>query len=180
LEGFVNAASWLEERSRLSTEHVALMGLSRGSEAAMLVGALCTDACGPVVGVVPGNIVCGSWPPGSAAWLLDGRALPYVSRFGPTCTDPAAVIPVERISSLLLVSAGQDEVWPSRPMADAIVARRARHRVPTAHLHLPEASHRGILAPKLDRADFGAQRGGAAWSTIVGFLRGKDSDISSA
>jgi dienelactone hydrolase len=40
-----------------------------------------------------------------------------------------AVIPVEKINApVLLISAGDDQVWPSSVMADQIVKRLAEHR----------------------------------------------------
>jgi len=107
LEGFANAARWLQQRASVSKVDVGVLGLSRGSEAAMLVGARFDDICGRAVAVAPGNVVLGSWPPGAPAWLLDGAALPHVNTFGPDCRDPDAFIPLERIASLLRVSAGK-------------------------------------------------------------------------
>ncbi len=169
LEGFARAARWLRERTGLSSEQVALLGLSRGSEAAMLAGALFDDVRGRVVGVVPGNVVACSWPPGGAAWLLAGAPLPYVDRAGPDCTDPAALIPVERIDELLLVSAGRDEVWPSGPMSEAIVARRAEHGRTTEHVHAPDAGH--LCLDPGDRDD------GAPWPAVVRFVLGGAENI---
>jgi dienelactone hydrolase len=151
LEGFARAARWLQEQTGLASEQVALVGLSRGSEAAMLTGAHFDDVRGRIVGVVPGNVVAGSWPPGGAAWLLDDEPLPYVE------------IPVERVDELLLVSAGQDEIWPSGPMADAIVSRRAQHGLATEHVHLPDAGH--LCLDPSDHDD------GAPWAALVRFVR---------
>lgn len=162
LEGFARAARWLQEQAGLPSEHVALLGLSRGSEAAMLTGALFDDVCGRVVAVVPGNVVACSFPPGGPAWLLENASLPFVERAGPECADPSAFIPVERIDELLLVSAGKDEIWPSGPMSEAIVARRAEHGLATEHVHLPNAGHL-CLDPR-DRAE------DAPWPAVVRFV----------
>ena len=55
-----------------------------------------------------------------------------------------AAIPVERIQGpVLLVSGGDDHVWPADDMSKAIVARLRENRFPHAveHLHYPRAGH---------------------------------------
>jgi hypothetical protein len=167
LEGFARAAGWLGERTGLPSEQVGLLGLSRGSEAVMLTGALFDDVRGRMVGVVPGNVVLCSWPPGGPAWLFEDAPLPFVSRFGPNCADPAAILPVERVGELLVVSAGEDEIWPSGPMSLAMVARRAEHGLATEHVHVPGAGHL-----VLDLEDRSAS---APWPSIVRFVAGTGS-----
>ena len=56
----------------------------------------------------------------------------------------AAAIPVERIHGpLMLISSGDDHLWPAEEMSEAIVARLKRncfaHRA--EHLHYPDAGH---------------------------------------
>lgn len=55
-----------------------------------------------------------------------------------------AAIPVEHIAGpMLLISGGDDHVWPAKQMAEAIVARLKEHKfVDTVeHLHYPHAGH---------------------------------------
>lgn len=123
---------------------LAILGVSRGSEAALLSGVHFPDLVNAVVALVPGNVVLCSWPPGGPAWTLKGKPLPYVSRFGPRSDDPAAEIPVEQIRGpVLLVSAGADPVWPSSAMAAAMASRlRERgHPYPDEHVDYPSAGH---------------------------------------
>ncbi len=132
----------------LSPPHgpLVVLGTSRGSEAAFLAGIHFPDLVSAVVGMVPGNVVLCSWPPGGPAWTLHGKPLPYVSRFGPTADDPEAEIPVEKIRGpVLLISAGADQVWPSTPMARAMISRLKAHGHPYADLHVdfPHAGHGG-------------------------------------
>lgn len=122
----------------------AVLGVSRGSEAALLSGAYFPDLANAVVGLVPGNVVLCSWPPGGPAWTLRGEPLPYVSRFGPKTDNPEAEIPVERIRGpVLLLSGGADRVWPSSAMASAMAARlKARsHPYLDEHVDYPLAGH---------------------------------------
>jgi dienelactone hydrolase len=113
LEYFFSALALLLEVSGPGVPLVVL-GMSRGSEAAMLTAIHSGLRVSGVVATVPGNVVAGSWPPGGPAWLLDSRPLPYVAHSGPECEDEAAFIPVELVPCpILLVAAGADRVWPS-------------------------------------------------------------------
>ena len=123
---------------------LVVLGVSRGSEAALLSGVHFPDLVHAVVAIAPGNVVLCSWPPGGPAWMLKGRPLPYVSRFGPTADNPEAVIPVERIRGpVLLISAGADRVWPSSAMAAAMASRLKEqgHPYPDEHVDYPHAGH---------------------------------------
>jgi dienelactone hydrolase len=177
-----------------SSVPLAVLGMSRGSEAAMLTAIGSTAGAGAdasagigvsaVVATVPGNVVLAGWPDGGPAWLLDGRPLPYADRYGPDCENPDALIPVERVPGpVLLVSAGADRVWPSAPMARALSWRLRQYGDPHGHtvLEYPEASHSlGYLIPRLpaglppgdlsDTAEDKAARADA-WPRTVAFLR---------
>lgn len=163
---------------------LAVLGMSRGSEAALLTAIHSGIGVGAVVATVPGNVVAGGWPPGGPAWLLDVRPLPYVDHSGPRCEDPAALIPVELVPCpILLVAAGADRVWPSAAMARAL-SRRLRERG-DAHGHTvleyPDAGHSlGYLVPRLpsgllpaDLDDEPADRAARAdaWPKVVEFIR---------
>lgn len=55
-----------------------------------------------------------------------------------------AAIPVERVNGpMLLISGGDDHVWPAEEMAKAIIARMRKHRVDheVEHLHYGSAGH---------------------------------------
>ena len=184
LEYFQRALDAL--RQALTPDHgpLVVLGVSRGSEAAFLAGVHFPDLVSAVVGLVPGNVVLCSWPPGGAAWTLNGAALPYVSRFGPIAEDPAAEIPVEKIRGpVLLVSGGADTVWPSTRMAQALASRlRANgHPYPDEHRDLPNAGHwlgaSGTRAFPPDRAMPQTDRGAPVTdpetplTTVIRFLR---------
>jgi len=56
----------------------------------------------------------------------------------------AAAIPVEQIRGpLMLISSGDDHLWPAEDMSEAIVARLKRNRFShcVEHLHYPDAGH---------------------------------------
>ncbi|HZY69539.1 MAG TPA: acyl-CoA thioester hydrolase/BAAT C-terminal domain-containing protein [Thermoplasmata archaeon] len=156
LEYFRDAARVLAGSIPSAKVPVVMVGISRGSEAALLSAAYFDEIIRGAVVSVPSNIALCSWPPGGPAWLLQGRPIPYANRFGPHTQDPNALIPVERIHGpILLVSAGADEVWPSAAMARAIATRLQSHAHTGGHevLEYPEATHAlGCLVPSLPPA----------------------------
>ena len=184
LEYFFSALEILRTELRSSTTPIALLGMSRGSEAAMLTAIHSPVRVDGVVATVPGNVVAGGLPPGAPAWLLDGQPLPFVDHAGPDCEKADALIPAELIPGpVLLVAAGADQVWPSAAMAQALSRRLREHGDPHGHKHLeyPEASHSlGYLIPQLptgllppgitDRAEDKKARADA-WPMAVTFIR---------
>jgi hypothetical protein len=93
----------------------------------------------------------------------------------------AAAIPVERIAQLLLVAGGDDQVWLSLGMAEAIRRRRDAHGLTTTLVSDPDAGHRTVLpgeAPApggvrtrrggTDEAD--RRLGSAAWAGLEALL----------
>jgi dienelactone hydrolase len=163
---------------------VAVTGMSRGSEAAMLTAIHAPDAVQGVVATVPANVIAGSHPPGGPAWLRNGHPLPYADHQGPGYENPDALIPVERVCGpVLLIAAGADQVWPSAEMARALSARLRQHGDPHGHtiLDYPHAGHSlGYLIPQLppgllppgitDQPAEQAARA-SAWPKTVQFLR---------
>jgi len=182
LEYFLAALQVLQEPLEPGVPLVVL-GMSRGSEAAMLTAIHSGGRVRAVVAAVPGNVVAGSWPPGGPAWLLGGRALPYMAHSGPESEDPAALIPVERVPGpILLVAAGTDRVWPSADMARALSGRLREHGDAHGHtvLEYPDAGHSlGYLIPRLppgllppDLVDEPADQAARAdaWPRVVDFI----------
>jgi uncharacterized protein len=184
LEYFREALRLLREAIPSPEIPLMTLGLSRGSEAALLSGVFFDDLVQGVVVSVPANLVLCSWPPGGPAWQLKGSPLSYVSHFGPHSEDPEAVIPVERIRGpILLISAGADQVWPSAAMARAISKRldSLGHKWGHHVLEYPEATHSvGFLIPQLpdgllppELLDWPADRAARAdaWPKVLDFIR---------
>jgi dienelactone hydrolase len=188
LEYFFAALQTLQNELPSPDTPLAVLGVSRGSEAAMLTAIHSPIRVCGVIAAVPGNVVLGSWPRGwparRPAWLLDGRPLPYVNHFGPDCGDPDALIPVELVPGpILLVAAGADRVWPSAAMARALSRRLRKHGDSHGHtiLQYPEAGHSlGYLLPQrppgllpqeiTDEAPTRAARADA-WPKAIEFIR---------
>ena len=133
LEHFTSALEVLRAQPGVDPRHVLVSGVSRGGEAALLLGAHFPRLVNGVIAGVPSSVVHPGWPDTSQpAWTLSGRPLPAVSpsEFGRPNPPgkPQTVIPAERIRGPILLTCGElDRVWPSCRYSDAITARlRAR------------------------------------------------------
>jgi dienelactone hydrolase len=135
LEYFVRALTVLRGVPGIDPRHLLVSGVSRGSEAALLLGAHFPNLVAGVIAGVPSSVVNPGDVPGyQPAWQLGGRPLPYVPVHDLGKPDPAdaqqAVIPVERIRGPVLLGCGtSDVVWGSCPFMDAITTRLAAHHV---------------------------------------------------
>jgi pimeloyl-ACP methyl ester carboxylesterase len=99
---------------------------------------------------VPANIrypaCCGISAVQEPAWTWKGKALAF-SRFGHAGRPVGALsaeIAVERTHGpILLISGGEDAIWSSSAMTDAIVARlkRERFEYQVVRLNYPHAGH---------------------------------------
>lgn len=157
LEYFDRALDRLEAISR---RPLAVIGESRGAEAALLIAARRPDialaiAFAPTSAVwqSPGT---GGRRPLQPAWAVGGRPLPYavdIGRPGRSSeedfaeglrrSDATTRIPVDRIRGRVLLVAGQDDqIWPSAIMATNIAARM---RLGGRHAEIAIYPHAGHL-----------------------------------
>ena len=149
------AAEWLLRRPDVAPGPIAVMGQSRGSELALLAGAL-LEPIGPVVAFTPSGVcwagIGAHGPVTAPAWRFRGDDIPCADigpagtrlpagahvgpvismrpRFEAMLRDRDAVraaeIPVERVKGpILMVSGEADEMWPATAMADIAVHRAA-------------------------------------------------------
>lgn len=137
LEYFAAAAQLLQKQPGVDPNRIVLLGISRGSEAALLTAAHFPLLVHAVIGANPGSeSFDGRTSAPTRAWTFQGQPIP-----SPTA---AAAIPVEAISGpLLLICGGKDQVWPSCASVEAIKTRLQQHgvtRTPTV-LAYPEAGH---------------------------------------
>jgi len=165
------AVAWLVNRPDITPHSIAVMGMSRGSELALLAGAL-VGGIGAVVAFAPSGVAWSGLdtdgPVDAPAWTFRGEVIPYArigeaarlkatgsngpvalrTAFGSALEDAVAIrsaeIPVERIRGpILLVSGEQDAMWPSTPMGE-IVERRTAERgfsYEVTHLRYSDAGH---------------------------------------
>jgi dienelactone hydrolase len=181
LEYFVKALQELRRAPGVDPAQVLTWGVSRGSEAALLLGAHFPRLVHGVVATVPSSVINPSYPDeGHSPWTLHGRPLPHVTH--PLLGDPSpplrsAIIPVEQIHGpIVLVCGGRDLVWPSCSYADAIVKRLQQHgeagRV--TELSYPAAGHSvGEIVPYVPTAsvDLGPgapEMGGTVSGVVLG------------
>lgn len=170
LERLQAGIDYLAQQGPAAPPRIAVLGLSKGAEAALALAAHDTRVAA-VVAASPSDVVWqGIDRSGGAAassWTLVGAPLAYVP-FAPcpdckglldlythsskgVAADSPARIAVERIHGpVLLIASAQDRVWPSAQMADAIAERLRRrqfaHRVSV--LQYPQGGHFAFgLAP---------------------------------
>jgi nucleolar protein 56 len=207
------AVEWVAGHEATTDDPVGLGGFSRGGELALLVGSRHDDVGAVVNWVGAGLLfnavvltddrTVAESSPDTSAWTVDGEPLPHPSRADyehrrnltdayrtwltretPRETIRAAEIPLEEIDApILLVSAGDDGIWPSRYLlartADRLEAMEYDHRF--EHHTYDEAGH-GIGVPYLPTwpnrpsGPFGGTLAGTAaaeadsWSRTVEFF----------
>ncbi|HEV2967015.1 MAG TPA: acyl-CoA thioesterase/bile acid-CoA:amino acid N-acyltransferase family protein [Candidatus Dormibacteraeota bacterium] len=147
LEYFAGALNWLGQQPGVDSGHLIIMGVSRGGEAALLIGATFPDLVHGVAALVPSAWVNCSFPACSgSAWTVGGRPVPFTG----AASDAAALIPVGRIHGPVFVDCGaHDYVWPSCLYANKIKAELATgFTYPQTILEFPDAGHGiGALVP---------------------------------
>lgn len=172
LERFDTAVDVLAERPEVDPADLAIVGISKGAEAALLLAARRPD----IARVVALSASSHAWESvridaaaEASSWSVRGEPVPYLrfdagdefyrtldKRLLLSCheaaldaqAEPAAAISVERIrADTLLISLTGDVVWPSRRMADAVAARMTEAGAgPVRHVVLDAAGH-ALFAP---------------------------------
>jgi dienelactone hydrolase len=168
LEYFGSALDWMQHEPSIDQRRIAVHGVSKGGEAALLIASRFPIIKAVVAGV-PSHVVWQginfqSWAPKSS-WSAAGKDVPflpydstrpfisvldlYVRSLEFENRFPDAAIPVERINgAVLLISAGDDKLWPSKAMSDRVMARLDANRFAHPHVHLSyaDAGH-GVASP---------------------------------
>jgi dienelactone hydrolase len=154
LEYFAGALRWLAARPGVDPSRMYVLGVSRGSEAAQLLGIHFPDLVYGVVAGVPSNVSFGAYPNRfGPAWTLRGKPIPFTSQLNePYPSDnPRAVIPVEWIQGpIFLDCGGFDMTWDSCDYARAMMTRLERHGYEYPHVlaRYPAAEHTvGVFVP---------------------------------
>jgi dienelactone hydrolase len=140
LEYFGEAIDWMQAHPAIRGDRLAVYGLSRGGDLALLLG-VNFPALSVIVSVVgSGQVIPGTG--GGASWTYRGTPFPVANPgAGP---GSRAVIPVEQIKGpVLLVSAEDDYVWPSAALSQIAADRLAQagRPYPDQHLRYPKAGH---------------------------------------
>ncbi len=172
LEYMDEALAWLHRNGTRRWEFIALVGVSKGAELALLQGS--RHEFDSVVAVAPSSVVWQSinqsdYTSRKSSWTLEGKPLEYLpydfsggfrgihalydNAITNTENAEDVAIPVEKIRApVLLISGGDDALWPSERMAGLIQERLKAHGKEAEHLHIAEAGHL-LLAPGLKSAD---------------------------
>ena len=158
LEDVHNAIKEATNNSKVNGEKIAIIGGSRGADLALLLGSYYEDInC--IVGLVASNAVF----PGNtnhfttSSWTFEGKELPFVpvnkeavpflmkrdlrgtfeTMLKDTIAEKKALIKVEKIKGpILLLSATNDEVAPTTPMSNKIIARLKEHKFEYHNEHI--------------------------------------------
>lgn len=154
LEYFVGAARWLGRQPGVDPHRLVVYGVSRGTEAAMLLAAHFPTLFAGVVVLSPSSYVKGAFVPGKlgvhgAAWTVGGRPIAYITRKNPH----GGAIPFRSVRADVFVTAGlednlafgypaeQDMVAKLSPLPDrrviATVYPHGGHFIDTAVPYLP-------------------------------------------
>jgi len=172
LDYFATSLRWLRQQPEVDPSRVAIVGMSKGAEAALLVAVRHPDvkaviAAMPSSVVWPGIVWEGTTAPLSSSWSEQGKPLPHLPHVpfdaskGGTMADnyraslrafaqhPEAIIPVERIAArVMLVCAEDDRTSASCPMARQIEQRLLEHgRPPALMLAYKAAGHPAFGLP---------------------------------
>lgn len=170
LEYFGTALEWLKAQPGIAADQVAAIGVSRGGELALLLGATFPEIRA-VVAYVPSGILWPAYPEsGNGAWTFRGQELPYARTLTYEQWDEAlatgnaregsfdwyfiplkdavyanrASIRVENINGpVLMISGVDDRVWPSTGLTEFAVERLKRlgFHYPVTHLAYADAGH---------------------------------------
>lgn len=187
-------------------DQVILAGTSFGAEGVLLAAAH-TSKVDTVVAFAPSDVVwAGVTADGrqTSHWTCAGESVPFIpllDEWQPD-TDPpsfaalyaasreanpvaaqSAKIKVERIPNVILISGGDDQVWPSVDYSRRIVARRQDHGLDTTCIVHDAAGHRAVLpGEEIVTGGMHMARGGnedadralgaLAWETIEPLLGG--------
>lgn len=171
IEYFEKAFHWIKNHSDLDGSKIGLMGGSKGGELVLLLGSLFPDDFKAITAVVPNCAIfpgCAEGIPGPA-WTHHGIPLEPIGHMNHV--DPkegldamhaiwltpyflegiknnpelfrSAAISVEKIKCpILLVSGGDDQMWPSAFFSEQIVNRLQENNANTCcHINYPKAGH---------------------------------------
>ncbi|TVQ49010.1 MAG: hypothetical protein EA362_05095 [Saprospirales bacterium] len=170
LEYLDKAISWLDNKKGKQTEKMGLLGVSKGAEKALLQASR-IDRFGAIALVSPSSVIWQSinqrdFTSVKSSWTLGGEALPFMpycydkgfvnvfNLYNCALDDPESMesfIKAENINApILLLSGGDDKLWPSERMANMLIERLEAKDFSNEviHLNYPKAGH-WLLAPHI-------------------------------
>ena len=170
LESLEAGVDWVRKQPGMASRQIAVLGVSKGGEAALLLASRDPRLCAVVAGVPSSVVWAGidmahpATPVTVSSWSVAGKSLAFVPyAAGPfrgvrdlyerslVKAVPDASIPVEKIRGpVLLISGKSDQLWPSTPMSEQVMARLDARHFPYPHTHLAydDAGH-AVFGPPL-------------------------------
>ncbi len=196
LEYFQTAISWMSDQPSVDRKQLAVFGVSKGGELALLIGSYFPQIKA-VAAYVPSSVVFQSISPKfskTSSWSFNGQELPFVpygtsekylkSRKLVDLYEASlenkeaferAAIKVEKIQGpVLLLSGRADELWNSSPMSEQVIARlkQHKHRFFYKHIAYDNAGHsiaRPGYVPTSDTVRIGGTAQGNAHAQAGGW-----------
>ncbi|MEP2026220.1 MAG: acyl-CoA thioester hydrolase/BAAT C-terminal domain-containing protein [Reichenbachiella sp.] len=172
LNAIYDSIQSIVSKNNLTSNKIALIGGSKGGELILnLASQYSVFSC--VIALVPSHVSFPAHTPwmNTSSWTLNEEELTYVpasfAALSPLLSGQlgeafevmlkdkkatkAALIPVERIQgSILLLSAENDEQWPSSYMCDQIIKRLEDQSFPYPHKHIKVPGGHGAPLKEFD------------------------------
>lgn len=170
MEAFDRALEWMAARAEIDGDKIAIIGHSKGAEAALLIASRHPEIRA-VVAAMPSDVVWQGFDTNatdmsqfSSSWSIAGRPVPFLpyemlawhewfsedalirmfsQSWAQSSRHPDSLIDVGTIRGrILLICGGEDKVWPSCDMARAVQSRtlQASLQKPVL-LSYPDAGH---------------------------------------
>lgn len=172
LDYIEKAIDWLKDNPNVDSTKLGVFGTSKGGELALLSASM-FPAIKAVVGYVPSGVVypgIGQSALGVSSWQYKGRSLPFAYGEVPKKVtkelkqaihagepiswrktyqywaegEKQAEVAVEDIHGpILLISGGDDQLWPSDLLSEKMITRLREHNHPYCfeHINFPKAGH---------------------------------------
>ena len=181
MEYFENAIAWIHNHPLIDSSRIGIYGISRGGELALILGSLFPESFQAIVAIVPSSVINGRAETSTDSWYYKGKPLgafapigkiDFSLDIGKDPSNPAntahlflegmkdlqafekASIPVEKIqASLLVISGGDDQIWPSSLYSEQIQKRlqEKKSSIFFEWIDYPNAGH-GINIPNLPQS----------------------------